>query len=377
MKIHSILTCGLLLVCACAQAEEPKPLVFNGDTVEWNTEYERVYIGDLKKKAALVEISGIACSRVTPGYIWMQSDDYSDCIVAVDDKGTTRQKLVNLTPKVGRSDWEDMCGGVYNGKNYLFIGAFGDNNASTGKYKIVYFEEPAIGDVKSQTIAPSVINFQYPGGIKHNAESMMYDNVEQKLYIVTKVYYDVCQVFSLDMSLDYGDELQTLEYVCDLGKSDDIGVGKVLQGKDSVELAYKGFHLATAADISPDGSHILIKNQNNTAQDHNQEYSWVLLWKREPNESVADALKRQPQAIHSYEQEWQGEAICWLNNNVFFTVSDDDGEPPLYKYVKPYAEGIEIVNGVKKSEWRKVLNNNTLYLQGNNHLYSLDGRMIK
>ena len=375
MKIHSILTCGLLLVCACAQAEEPKPLVFNGDTVEWNTEYERVYIGDLKKKAALVEISGIACSRVTPGYIWMQSDDYSDCIVAVDDKGTTRQKLVNLTPKVGRSDWEDMCGGVYNGKNYLFIGAFGDNNASTGKYKSFYFEEPAIGDVKSQTIAPSVINFQYPGGIKHNAESMMYDNVEQKLYIVTKVYYDVCQVFSLDMSLDYGDELQTLEYVCDLGKSDDIGVGKVLQGKDSVELAYKGFHLATAADISPDGSHILIKNQNNTAQDHNQEYSWVLLWKREPNESVADALKRQPQAIHSYEQEWQGEAICWLNNNVFFTVSDDDGEPPLYKYVKPYPEGIANVCNDKSAT--KVMRNGQLVIRRGEKVYAVTGIEIR
>ena len=375
MKIKNILACGLLLVCALAQAAAPLPLIFNGDTVEWNTEYERVYVGDLKKAAGLVEISGIACSRVTPGYIWMESDDYSDCIIATNDKGTARVKLVNLTPRVGRSDWEDMCGGVYEGKNYLFIGAFGDNNASTGKYKIVYLEEPAIGDVKSQTIAPSVINFQYPGGIKHNAESMMYDNVEQKLYIITKVYYDVCQVFSLPMSLEYGDSLQTLEYVCDLGLKSDIGIGKVLQGKDSVELAYKGFHLATAADISPDGSQILIKNQNNTAQDHGQEYSWVLLWKREANESVGDALKRQPQAIHSYEQEWQGEAICWLDNNVFFTVSDDGGEPPLYKYVKPYPEAIENVsNDIAVS---KIMRDGQMYILRGEKVYTIAGTEIR
>ena len=380
MKIQNILACGLLLVCALAQAAAPLPLVFNGDTVEWNTEYERVYVGDLKKAAGLVEISGIACSRVTPGYIWMESDDYSDCIIATNDKGTARVKLVNLTPRVGRSDWEDMCGGVYNGKNYLFIGAFGDNNASTGKYKIVYLEEPAIGDVKSQTIAPSVINFQYPGGIKHNAESMMYDNVEQKLYIITKVYYDVCQVFSLDMSLDYGDELQTLEYVCDLGKSDDIGKGMFIEEKangqkDTTILAYKGFHLATAADISPDGSQILIKNQNNTAQDHGQEYSWVLLWKREQNESIGDALKRQPQAIHSYEQEWQGEAICWLDNNVFFTVSDDDGEPPLYKYVKPYPEAIENVsNDIAVS---KIMRDGQMYILRGEKVYTIAGTEIR
>ena len=380
MKIQNILACGLLLVCALAQAAAPLPLVFNGDTVEWNTEYERVYVGDLKKAAGLVEISGIACSRVTPGYIWMESDDYSDCIIATNDKGTARVKLVNLTPRVGRSDWEDMCGGVYNGKNYLFIGAFGDNNASTGKYKIVYLEEPAIGDVKSQTIAPSVINFQYPGGIKHNAESMMYDNVEQKLYIITKVYYDVCQVFSLDMSLDYGDELQTLEYVCDLGKSDDIGKGMFIEEKangqkDTTILAYKGFHLATAADISPDGSQILIKNQNNTAQDHGQEYSWVLLWKREQNESIGDALKRQPQAIHSYEQEWQGEAICWLDHNVFFTVSDDDGEPPLYKYVKPYPEAIENVsNDIAVS---KIMRDGQMYILRGEKVYTIAGTEIR
>ena len=368
MSSRNLIIFCLLWASSIIIAANPKPLVFNGDTVLWNNEYARVSLGSLKKSAGLVEISGIACSRVTPGYIWMESDDYSDCIIATDENGTTRHKLVNLTPKVGRSDWEDMCGGVYNGKNYLFIGAFGDNNASTGNYKIVYLEEPEITGSKSITIAPSVINFQYPNGIKHNAESMMYDNIEQKLYIITKVYYDVCQVFSLPMSLNYGTEVQTLTYVCDLGIKADLG-------EDT--NPYKGFHLCTAADISPDGSLVLIKNQNNTAQDKGEEYSWVLLWKRDGNESISETLKRQPEAIQSYRQEWQGEAICWLNNNVFYTVSDDDGEPPIYKYVKPYPEGIDETLAANQPKARKIVRDGQVLIVRGDKIYNLIGAEVK
>ena len=353
----------LLLVSAVTCMAKPRPLVYNGDTLPENEEYKRSQCGTLKKGVGLVEISGIACSRVTPGYIWMESDDYSDCIIATDEKGGTRHKLVNLTPQVGRSDWEDMCGGVYEGKNYLFIGAFGDNNASRGNYKIVYFEEPAIGDTKTQTIAPSVINFKYPEGIKHNAESMMYDNVEKKIYIVTKVYYDVNQVFCLPFRLDYGDEEQTLEYVCDLGVKADLGEGA---------NPYQGFHLATAADISPDGSRVLIKNHNNT----NDIYSWTLLWKREGNESIGETLKRQPEVIKSYDKEWQGEAICWLDNYVFYTTSDDDGEPPIYRYVKPYPQAIENVSSDNISA-TKVMRDGQLIILRGEKAYTVSGTEIR
>ena len=309
-------------------------LTYNGVQLPWNTEFTRTYLGDLKSSAGLVEISGIACSRVTPGYIWMESDDYKDCIIATDEQGTTRRQLIQFSSTISRNDWEDMCGGVYNGTNYLFIGLFGDNNASKGNYQILYFEEPAItGGTK--TVTPNIIKFQYPNGIYHNAEAMMYDNVEQTIYIITKVYYDVCQVFKLPMSLTYGDNLQTLTYVCDLGVKSDIGVGTTADG----DKAYKGFHLVTAADISPDGQYVLIKNHNNTAGDLNEEYSWTLMWKRQGEESISQTLLRQPQPIGCYEQEWQGEAICWLDNTTFYTVSDDEGEPPMYKYVRPDPSG--------------------------------------
>ena len=363
--VRKMLLGCLLLAGTAVCVAKPKPLVFNGDTLPENDEYTRKQCGTLKSAAGLVEISGIACSRVTPGYIWMESDDYSDCIIATDEKGATRHKLVEFTTKIDRNDWEDMCGGVYDGKNYLFIGAFGDNNASKGNYQIVYFEEPEITGAKFIKVTPSVIKFQYPEGIMHNAESMMYDNIEQKLYIVTKVYYDVNQVFCLPFRLDYGDEVQTLEYVCDLGVKSDLGEGA---------NPFKGFHLATGADISPDGSRILIKNHNNTSAT----FSWTLLWERNGSESIGETLKRQPEVIKSYMSEWQGEAICWLNNYVFYTTSDDGGEPPIYKYVKPYPEGIETISeDAAYGEREKVLIGNALYVQTRDHLYTSDGRLVK
>ena len=246
-SLLAILLIGSASVCATPS------LVYKGDTLPWNTQFLCGQCGKVSKSLKLPEVSGIACSRVTPGYIWMQSDDYEDHIVATDQKGQTPYLRINFTKNV-RWDWEDMSGGVYEGKNYLFIGAFGDNEETDGNYNIVYIEEPAIdGVTTTMSMTPSSIKYVYPDGKNHNAEALMYDNREQKIYIITKVYYNVCQVFCIPFRLDYGSEVQTLEYICDLGVRSDLG-------ESSNGNPYKGFHLVTGADISPDGKYILADN---------------------------------------------------------------------------------------------------------------------
>lgn len=351
------------------------PLTFNGEILPINTEFTRTQIGAISKTIGIPEVSGIACSRVTPGYIWMQGDETDEntnpFIVATDETGSVLGAKVTFD-HVYRWDWEDMCGGVYNGKNYLFIGGFGDNNHTDGNYCIIWFEEPAI-DPANPNVAVNAhrIKFEYPDHQKHNCESMMYDNIEQKLYIVTKVYEDVNQVFYLPFRTDYGDEQQTMTYVCDLGLTTDIGMGE-FEGK---QRRYKGFHLATAADITPDGKYILIKNQNNYVGI----YSWILYWERNGNESVSETLKRQPQVIDCYEVEWQGEAIAWKDNNTFYTTSDADvkDEAPIYKYTREGASGIENIKTDESKTKSLILKNNVLYLRTSDGLYSLDGRKVQ
>lgn len=357
--------CSLLLfVTSCKAAPR---LVYNGDTLEWNTDWEKRLCGTLDIKANIIEVSGIACSRVTPGYIWMQSDERSNYIVATDEQGATRAVKVKLNKTI-RWDWEDMSGGVYNDTNYLFIGAFGDNDETDGNYSIIYFKEPAIDPATPEmTIAPSVIKFVYPDGKKHNCEALMFDNIEQKIYIITKVYYNVCQVFSIPFRLDYGDEEQTLTYECDLGVRSDLGGGS---------QPYKGFHLVTAADISPDGKYILIKNHNNIVAT----YTWTLLFTREDGESVGETLRRQthPEPLKCYNYEWQGEAICWLDSTTFYTTSDaDDGNPPIYKYTKKGTSLENISADKDKKASSLIFINGSLFIRNKDGLYSLDGRRVK
>lgn len=363
--MKKVLLFGLLLMGMTAFAA-PR-LVYNGDTLEWNNSWRKQQCGTLDINENIIEVSGIACSRVTPGYIWMQSDETVKYIIATTEKGDKRACKVKFTKSI-RWDWEDMSGGVYNGVNYLFIGAFGDNDETDGEYSIVYFEEPAIDSVNTPevTVTPNRIKYVYPDGKKHNNEALMYDNVENMIYIITKVYYDVCQVFRIPFSLDYGDEEQTLEYVCDLGVKSDLGSGS----KPS-----KGFHLVTAADISPDGKYILIKNHNNI--ESAKTYCWVLYWVRQEGESVADAIQRQPQPIKAYNTyEWQGEAICWLDDDTFYTTSDaDDGNPPIFKFTRKWGEGIEAVDAEKKNSL--VMIDNVLYVQCPDGRYTLDGRKVQ
>ena len=220
------------------------------------------------------------------------------------------------------------------------------------------------------TVTAHRIKYVYPDGKKHNAEALMYDNVDQVIYVITKVYYDVCQVFSIPFRLDYGDEEQTLTYVCDLGVRSDLG-------KSDTNKPYKGFHLVTAADISPDGKYILIKNHNNIVSS----YCWVLLFTREEGESVAETLIRQrhPEPLRCYNvTEWQGEAICWLDDNTFYTTSDaDDGNPPIYKYTRKSGLGVENVHADQPQSKSLVMIDGRLLIRSNEALYSLDGQKVQ
>jgi hypothetical protein len=79
-----------------------------------------------------------------------------------------------------------------------------------------------------------------------------------------------------------------------------------------IQLASLPFDLLTAADISPDGSEILVRN---TGQ--------IWYWKRQTNETVLNAMLRKPMDAPYFRNEHQGEAICFAADGAgFFTVSE-------------------------------------------------------
>ncbi len=283
---------------------------YNGGSLTQDNRFTRSECGKAYK-SVIKEVSGMACSRTTPGYLWIHGDENADFkgITAIKPDGTKMMTLTFNSGTTSRDDWEDICTGVYNSKNYVFVGAFGDND---GKFKdnyiIYYFEEPAITS-GSKNIAVNYIKFGYPDNTAHNTETLMYDNIEQMLYVVDKVKGGVCTLYKLPFATNYGTSVQKLTEVQKLGKSGD------------------NFDYCTAGDITPDGKWMIIKNK-----------PFALIWERQGNESLTATVARAPKQIAAYKEEEQGESVAWMNDSIFYTTSDSKNDTPLYKYVIPATE---------------------------------------
>lgn len=345
-----------LLLIICSTFTIHAAIVFRGETLTMNKEFKRTQCGN--SPATMVEISGMACSRVTPGYLWVQSDD-NYRVVALTEKGKIAFNLT-LTDKPSRNDWEDMCIGQYQGKSTIFVGGFGDNGLSKAdKYYIFYFDEPTIPAVSKDStisIGTRYIHYGYPDSSGHDTEAMMYDNVSQTMYIIDKSDHGICTVFKLPMDTVYGNNLLRLTEVCKLGIEGDTAFNRV-----------------TAADMTPDGRWIIIKNY-----DVYTERAFALLWERKVGETVDDALARQPEQIAAYKLEWQGEAVAWLDSTTFYTASDEDGSAPMYKYVRwQQTELPEIHQTSMPAGAEKVLINGHLYIRTKENDYTPNGQIIK
>lgn len=278
---------------------------YNGTTLQENTDFTRTECGTMKKKT-MKEISGLAASRQTPGYLWAHGDENTGDnrkIIAIQPDGTLAMTVNLTTPNTDRDDWEDIATGIYDGKNYVFLGAIGDNDlAYNDQYYIFYFEEPAISS-GTQNVTVNTIRFGYPDNKAHNTETLMYDNVEQMFYIADKVD-GVCHLYKLPFSTTYGTGVQRLTEVCALGNG-------------------SKFKLANGGDITPDGHWMAIKNEE-----------YILLWERQGAESLSATTQRNPMQVMAYQKEEQGESLAWLNDSLFYTTSDSKKDTPIYQYVR-------------------------------------------
>lgn len=290
---------------------------YNGTNLQENTEFTRTQCGT-QKKATMKEISGFACSRTTPGYLWEHGDENLDsdrklCVIQPD--GTLAMTVNITTPNTNRDDWEDIATGVYNGKNYVFIGAIGDNELKfKDEYYIYYFEEPAVTS-GTQNVTTQYIRFGYPDNKAHNTETLMYDNIEKVFYIADKVE-GVCHLYKLPFSTTYGTALQQLTEVCALGN------GSV-------------FNLCTGGDISPDGQWMAIKNKE-----------YILLWERQGSESLSQTAQRNPVQVKAYQKEEQGESLAWKDASTFYTTSDSKKDTPIYQYVRESDPTKVVITGI-------------------------------
>jgi len=189
-------------------------------------------------------------------------------------------------PTLSNREWEviKLGPGPDPDKTYVYVGDIGDNKAQY-PYKIIYrLEEPTA--IENKTIEHfDTLFVQLPDGTR-DSEALMIDPISSRMFMVSK-REDSVRLYQFPNTWKSGDTL-------------------------TAELKIKmPYNLTVAADISFDGSEVLLKN-----------YDHVYYWKREGTEPIADLLQRTPLELR-YKPEKQGEAIAWSRDGSgYYTLSE-------------------------------------------------------
>lgn len=235
-------------------------------------------------QSSLTEASGIADSKTNTGYLWVQQDGGNPPAIDLVQQNGAWLKTIHLANVVNR-DWEDLVlsTGPKAGGNYLYIAETGDNLLVHPDYAIYRLEEPAAATDTVKLVEK--IAFFYPDG-SHNAEAMLVDPDTKDIYIITKVEKR-SQVFKL-----------TYPYSTTVTNKAEL-VGSLT------------YNLAVSAALSPKGTEIVVKT-----------YDAIYYYKRAAGETIMQALSKEPVSL-PYEQEPQGEAIVFANNDSgYYTLSE-------------------------------------------------------
>jgi hypothetical protein len=224
------------------------------------------------------EGSGIADSKVNPGFLWVEEDSGNPPWLYVLGHDGNVLKTIYIKGATNR-DWEDMC----LAGDTIYVADIGDNNAKDTEYYFYRFAEP-LSSVDTVT-SFDVISFKYPDGA-HDAEAFLIDPQTKDIYIMTK-RDNPSRIYKLSFpysttSVNAATFVGTLPY-----------------------------SIVTSACISQDGKEIIVKI-----------YPALYYYVRLPGQSIVQALQNNYLSI-PYKMESQGEAVTFSQDNSgYFTLSE-------------------------------------------------------
>lgn len=266
-------------------------------------QFGRVATGKIKSPA-LQELSGMVASRVNKNCFWVHNDSGDDAKIYLIDSTAKLLCTYNLQG-VSAVDFEEIAWFEKDGKHYLIVGDIGDNRAKRKHIKFHIFQEPTWKAGKSEGDIVDIVSISaiYPDGAR-DAEAFFVDPLTKQLILVSKRDFQA-QVYTTNI-------LANANFA-----SNNINKPLMLKFETKLPLTF-----ITAADISADGHHILVKNLTN-----------IYYWKRATNSLVA-SLKKAYEEI-PYKPEPQGEAITFsVDGETFYTISERPLglESYLYRY---------------------------------------------
>jgi hypothetical protein len=283
----------------------------------------------------LDENSGMVVGIENSNIIWAINDGSANEIYGFDKNGKSKS-ILSFKKNILQedSDVEDIGIILINNQVYIILSDIGDNDAIRNSYYLYFIPEPNENDITSEVDIKSndiiTLEFQYEDGA-HDAECFFVDPLTNEMYIITK-REKYARLYRIP--LDFDIKLQTAEFILEFpfGNNSDEG--------------YTG---VTAGDISKDGTRILIKDYNN-----------IWYYEREISDDLTVTLSKKPFRIDSYtyslNDEPQGEAICWENNNSgFYTASEE-------KVITGFDASLFYYEEIKTSVKKKIID---LFLKDN------------
>jgi len=275
MRIQSFAFFLWVSMTAC-QKDNSGPAVMEG--------FESLPVAKPVTPGIIDEASGIADSKINPGYLWVQQDSGNPNEIALLSHDGSFLKSIAISTAINR-DWEDMAlaNGPVNGTGYIYLGDIGDNSLASSSYFIYRFAEPTASATTVSIV--DKITFQYPDG-PHDAEALVVDNSTKDIYIISKQ--------------DNPSRIYKLAYPQ--------STSAVNTATLSGSLPFTG---VTSAAVSPNGDEILVKT-----------YTAIWQYKKSAGQTLEQSLTGTPVSV-SYQFEPQGEAISFKNDNTgFFTLSE-------------------------------------------------------
>ena len=304
----------VLFICSCNKPgntitpvkdttviKAPPPVVFakpsyNPSGLDTTKLFDPIPVVNNLARTDLLEISGVAASRINPGILYIHDDSGNPNQVYLTD-GTGADKGTLTLTQVGNRDWEDIAvgPGPVAGVSYVYVGDIGDNDSKYSSVFVYRFPEPDLTGKTMPYVADinsvDIIELKYPDG-PANAETLMVDPLTRDIYIASKQ-----------------SNLSKI-YVARYPQS----TTSVTTMTPVVELY---FNKATGGDISPDGTEILLRSN---------ELIWY--WKLPAGMSIPDGLMTQPEVAPYANNEPQGEGIGFAaDNSGYYTDTEIKGYP--------------------------------------------------
>jgi len=275
-------------------------------------------LGDVENPG-LSEASGLAASRVNPGYFWSHNDSGNpNVLYYFDDKGKGLRTF-ELTGTQNR-DWEDMAiVGESDGSATIYVADFGDNNALYADYTIYWFKEPVVNSGASSKISSvNFLKFKLPDGAR-DMECLLMDQKTKDIFIVSKRENNK-RLYKIPASSVTPSASVQAEFIQELTFSIPV----------IADPRVASVNYITGGAVSADNSEILIKN-----------YFEMNYWKRSSGESIPSALKRPPIKVtyaginsDGTGQEVQGEAVSFAADGSGVYTLGEGGAARLYFYKK-------------------------------------------